>query len=52
MTAPGAPGTLFLGVWKPTVKEASVVAPRVVTPIHSQLMNERGVSPFFNHGPS
>lgn len=52
MTAPGAPGTLFLGVWKPTVKEASVVAHEGGHAIHSQLMNERGVSPFFNHGPS
>jgi len=52
MAAPGAPGTLFLGVWKPTVKEASVVAHEGGHAIHSQLMNERGVSPFFNHGPS
>lgn len=52
ITAPGAPGTLFLGVWQPTVKAASVVAHEGGHAMHTQLMNEHGVSPFFNHGPS
>ncbi|URL60206.1 M3 family oligoendopeptidase [Luteibacter flocculans] len=52
LAAPGSPGALFLGVWKPTVKEASVVAHEGGHAIHSQLMDERGVSPFLNHGPS
>jgi oligoendopeptidase F len=52
ITAPGAPGTLFLGVWKPTVKSASVVSHEGGHALHTQLMNEHGVSPFFNHGPS
>ncbi|TBR40543.1 MULTISPECIES: M3 family metallopeptidase [Dyella] len=51
LAAPGSPGTLFLGRWKPTVKEASKVAHEGGHAIHSELMNERGVSPLFNHGP-
>ncbi|QWT21239.1 hypothetical protein KPL74_04375 [Bacillus sp. NP157] len=52
LTAPGAPGTLFLGTWQPTVKAASIVAHEGGHAIHSQLMNEHGVSPLLNHGPS
>ena len=50
--APGVPTGLFLGQWKPTLKAASVVAHEGGHALHSQLMNEHGVSPFYNHGPS
>jgi len=50
--APGVPTGLFLGQWKPTLKAASVVAHEGGHALHSQLMNEHGVSPFYNHGTS
>ncbi|WP_250627203.1 M3 family metallopeptidase [Pinirhizobacter soli] len=50
--APGVPTGLFLGQWKPTLKAASVVAHEGGHALHSQLMNEHGVSPFYNHGSS
>jgi oligoendopeptidase F len=52
IAAPGVPTGLFLGQWKPTLKQASVVAHEGGHALHSQLMNEHGVSPFYNHGPS
>ncbi|MDF4003094.1 M3 family metallopeptidase [Luteibacter sp. PPL552] len=52
IAAPGVPAGLFLGTWTPTVHAASVVAHEGGHAIHSQLMNEHGVSPFYNHGPS
>ncbi|HEY4143481.1 M3 family metallopeptidase [Pinirhizobacter sp.] len=52
ISAPGVPAGLFLGQWKPTLKQASVVAHEGGHALHSQLMNEHGVSPFYNHGPN
>lgn len=52
IAAPGVPAGLFLGKWEHTARAASVVAHEGGHAIHSQLMNERGVSPFYDHGPS
>ena len=52
IAAPGVRTGLFLGQWKPTLKQASVVAHEGGHALHSQLMNEHGVSPFYNHGSS
>ncbi|MEX1828915.1 M3 family metallopeptidase [Luteibacter sp. CQ10] len=52
IAASGVPSGLFLGKWEHTARGASVVAHEGGHAIHSQLMNEHGVSPFYNHGPS
>ncbi|WP_165973530.1 M3 family metallopeptidase [Luteibacter rhizovicinus] len=52
IAAPGVPAGLFVGTYEGAVKDASVVAHEGGHAIHAQLMNEHGVSPFFNHGPS
>lgn len=52
IAAPGVPAGLFLGKWEHTLRAASVVAHEGGHAIHSQLMDEHGVSPFYDHGPS
>lgn len=52
IVAPNVPSGLFLGKWEHTAHGASVVAHEGGHAIHGQLMNEHGVSPFYNHGPS
>lgn len=52
IAAPGVPAGLFLESWSPTLKSTSIVAHEGGHAIHSQLMNEHGVSPLYNHGPN
>lgn len=52
VAAPGVPAGLFVSEWSHALASASVVAHEGGHAIHSQLMNEHGVSPFYNHGPS
>lgn len=52
IAAPGVAPGLFLGQWNSSLKGASVVAHEGGHALHSELMNARGVSPFYNHGPS
>lgn len=52
IASPGVSPGLFLGEWSSSLKSASVVAHEGGHALHSELMNEHGVSPFYNHGPS
>ncbi|MBB3226330.1 oligoendopeptidase F [Luteibacter sp. Sphag1AF] len=52
IAAPGVPSGLFVSTYSGSVRNTSVVAHEGGHAIHSQWMNDHGVSPFFNHGPS
>lgn len=52
LTAPGAPATLFVGQYKPSLNGARVIVHEGGHAIHFELMYAGGTSPFYDHGPN